>query len=157
MIEQIRFCMAKDDVRYYLNGMFLEITPKYIRTVATDGHRLAMSTMLLNECMSTLLCSIIISKQGILELLRLLTKSKNLIKVLISNNTFRICTKKFLFTTKLIDGTFPNYKNVLLEKVDVILKINVSKLKQVLLRVALLSDKQFRGVEFDINQKIVNT
>lgn len=153
IIKKTQFCMAHDDVRYYLNGMLLEIDQKIVRTVSTDGHRLALSTILLK--ISMLSCSIIISKKGILELIRLLTNKKELINVLISNNNFRICTKEFIFTTKLVDATFPNYKSILLKKSDIILKINLIVLKQALLRVSILSDKQFRSVHFYINQNIL--
>jgi len=154
MIRNTQFCMAQNDVRHYLNGMLLEIDKKTIKSVTTDGHRLALSTILLNV-VNISLCSVIISKQGILELVRLLTNTSELINVLISNNNFRVCTKEFIFTTKLIDSTFPNYKSILLKQKDIILKINLIILKQALLRVSILSDTQFRGVHFYINKNIL--
>ncbi|NOZ37869.1 MAG: DNA polymerase III subunit beta, partial [Gammaproteobacteria bacterium] len=108
LIENTQFCMAQQDVRYYLNGLLLEITQDKICAVATDGHRLALSELNGNFDV-TETRQIILPKKGVNELARLLDDSDNLLKIKLSENHILIELDDMRFTSKLIDGKFPDY------------------------------------------------
>jgi DNA polymerase-3 subunit beta len=112
LIDQTYFCMANQDVRYYLNGLLLEMNPNSLRAVATDGHRLALSE---KECEITPgdINQIIVPRKGIMELTRLLDDSDTGCLVQINNNFVRIDMGDIVFTSKLIDGRFPDYDRVI--------------------------------------------
>ncbi|WP_343128618.1 DNA polymerase III subunit beta [Buchnera aphidicola (Kurisakia onigurumii)] len=146
MICDTYFSMAVNDVRYYLNGTLLEINKKMIRMVSTDGHRMAISSFRLNIFKS--LYSIIIPRKSILELNKLLFNKSEPTKLRINKNNIQVNIQNVVFTSKLIDGQYPDYFNVLITSPKVKISINAKKLKQALLRVSILSDKQFQSVHF---------
>jgi DNA polymerase-3 subunit beta len=108
MIEKTQFSMGKQDVRYYLNGMFLEKKGTLLYAVATDGYRLGIARTSLKE--NIIPFSIVIPRKGIIELYRLLNTQPQLIRVLIGKNNIRIHIDKLIFTTQLIEGEYPDYK-----------------------------------------------
>ncbi|QCI22483.1 DNA polymerase III subunit beta [Buchnera aphidicola] len=148
MIEKTQFSMGKQDVRYYLNGMLLEIIDKSLYTVATDGYRLGISKTLLEE--NTVPFSIVIPRKGIIELYRLLNIQTQLIRILVGKNNIRIYIEDLIFTAQLIEGQYPDYKSVLLQKKNNCITFNSKLLKQSLLRAAILSHEKFCGVEIHI-------
>nr|AAG33952.1 DNA polymerase III beta subunit [Buchnera aphidicola] len=150
MIEKTHFSMGKKDVRYYLNGMLLEIIDNSLHMVATDGYRLALAKTLLNQIKKQSF-AIVIARQGIIELYKLLNVSKQSIKILIGKNNIRIFIKNLIFTAQLIEGTFPNYTSVFLKKKNNGIILNCKLLKRSLLRTAILSHEKFCGVEIHIN------
>jgi DNA polymerase-3 subunit beta len=145
LIEQNGFAMAHQDVRYYLNGMLLEIKGSQLRAVATDGHRLATSTMIVDlpEQVSK---QLIVPRKGILELARLLAEENTLVKLVIGSNHIRVFTEEFTFTSKLVDGKFPDYERVIPRNGNKIVLIDRIKLRAVLSRAAILSNEKYRGV-----------
>ncbi|PPI87654.1 DNA polymerase III subunit beta [Candidatus Pantoea edessiphila] len=155
LIETTEFSMANQDVRYYLNGIMFEIADQEIRAVATDGHRLATSFVKLNEELPHL--SIIIPRKGIIELLRLLNGENISLKIQMGLNNIRIYTKEIIFTSRLIDGCFPDYRQILHQDVKNTLEIDCVLLKQALSRAAILSNETFRGIRLQIskNQLII--
>ncbi|WP_343189956.1 DNA polymerase III subunit beta [Buchnera aphidicola] len=149
IIEKSYFCMAKNDARYYLNGLFVILKNNYIQSVSTDGYKMAISTYFLkNENYIT--NSVIIAKTGVLELLKILNEIYEKINILINNYHLKIITKEIMFTTKLIDGNFPNYRNLIIKNPDTIIEINLKLLKKTLNRISILSDSSFYGAKFYI-------
>ena len=145
MLDSTSFAMAQQDVRYYLNGLLLEVASDYIRVVATDGHRLALHT----EKMSVGVAQkhqIIVPRKGVLELARLLAEGEDEISLVIGNNHIRVKTQNYTFTSKLVDGKFPDYDRVLPKGGDKIMLGNRNLLKQALSRAAILSNEKFRGI-----------
>ncbi|MES2604513.1 MAG: DNA polymerase III subunit beta [Pseudomonadota bacterium] len=145
MLDSTSFAMAQQDVRYYLNGLLLEVAPDYIRVVATDGHRLALHT----EKMAVGVASkhqVIVPRKGVLELSRLLAEGEDDVSLVIGSNHIRVKTQNFTFTSKLVDGKFPDYDRVLPKGGDKILLGNRNNLKQALSRAAILSNEKFRGI-----------
>ncbi|MCK4709512.1 MAG: DNA polymerase III subunit beta, partial [Gammaproteobacteria bacterium] len=139
--------MAQQDVRYYLNGMLLELSGEKVRLVATDGHRLALS----EHETSTGLNSdrqLIIPRKGVLELARLLTQSDEDVMIKISQNHIRIETDNLIFTSKLIDGKYPDYNRVIPVDGNKIMTVNRELLKQSLQRISILSNEKYRGIRF---------
>ena len=104
LLDKTHFSMAQQDVRYYLNGMLLETDGKMLRTVATDGHRLALCEMDLPSKSPGQ--QVIVPRKGVLELQRLLGTEGN-VEVTVGSNHIRAQIGDVRFTSKLIDGRFP--------------------------------------------------
>lgn len=144
VIQATSFAMAVQDVRYYLNGILLELKDQQLRAVATDGHRLAMSSV--NSSVVLPNVQVIVPRKGILELDRLLEDSEESVRLSLSTNHLRAKLGDFTFTTKLIDGKFPDYERVIPRGGDKEIVADKEPLKQVLSRVAILSNEKYRGV-----------
>ena len=111
LLDKTHFSMAQQDVRYYLNGMLLEIDGKMLRAVATDGHRLALcETELEHEAKRDQ--QVIVPRKGVLELQRVLGGEGN-VEFAIGTNHVRAQIGDIRFTSKLIDGRFPEYGRVI--------------------------------------------
>ena len=111
LIDKTHFAMAQQDVRYYLNGTLLETDGKALRAVATDGHRLSWCEVQL-EGKARELQQIILPRKGVLELQRLLD-GEGEIEIAIGTNHIRVQIGEVRFTSKLIDGKFPEYGRVI--------------------------------------------
>ena len=145
MLDSTSFAMAQQDVRYYLNGLLFEVSADYLRVVATDGHRLALRTEAV-KIPTAEKCQVIVPRKGILELSRLLTDADEEVRIVIGTNHIRAHTDNFTFTSKLVDGKFPDYDRVLPKGGDKILTAIRSDLRQALNRTAILSNEKFRGI-----------
>ena len=154
LIEQTSFAMAQDDVRYYLNGALLEMKTGRLRMVATDGHRLAVCAA--PDLVNAADASVIIPRKGILELARLLDSNDDIIHLQIGNNRIRIANERFTFTSKLIDGKYPQYENVFPTSPDKIITGNRLELKRAFIRAAILSNETYRSVCLKANDNILN-
>lgn len=150
LIDSTHFSMAQQDVRYYLNGMSLETEEHTIRTVATDGHRLALCRM---EYSAATLPSrqVIIPRKGVMEITRLIEADDKLLKVQIGSNHIRIFSNDFIFTSKLVDGRFPDYRRVLPKDGDKIIQASKDILKNAFSRASILSNEKFRGVRLNLS------
>ena len=149
MIDKVAFSMAQQDVRYYLNGMLFEITSEHLRLVATDGHRLAMTTETEVAVADTSLQSIL-PRKGVLELSRLLADNDEQVSMSLGTNHMRISCGTYIFTSKLVDGRFPDYQRVLPSHADKALHAERDLLKQSFSRAAILSNEKYRGVRIQL-------
>lgn len=145
LIEDTMFAMAQQDVRYYLNGMLLEVGENTLKAVATDGHRLALKEIQ-HETGAHELKQVIIPRKGVMELARLLTSTEDKVKVQISKNHIKMRIDSILFTSKLIDGRFPDYERVVPKESSNTLKADRGALKQSLTRASILSNEKYKGV-----------
>ncbi|MAG75128.1 MAG: DNA polymerase III subunit beta [Colwelliaceae bacterium] len=150
LIESTHFSMANQDVRYYLNGMSIETEGQEIRSVATDGHRLAICKIA-DESLALPSRQVIVPRKGILEIIRLLDPVEEEIQVYLGSNHIRIIDNEYSFTSKLVDGRFPDYRRVLPRNGDKVLETNKDELKQVLSRASILSNEKFKGVRLNFN------
>ncbi len=148
LIERTAFAMAQQDVRYYLNGMLLELKAGRLRMVATDGHRLALCTA--SDAVSVGDASVIVPRKGILELSRLLDADESL-KLVIGSNHIRAANHQFTFTSKLVDGKFPEYERVLPKSADKTIVGERLELRQAFTRTAILSNEKYRGVRLKLS------
>ncbi|WMC19618.1 MAG: DNA polymerase III subunit beta [Enterobacteriaceae bacterium PC38] len=139
LIENIYFAMSNNNFEYSLNGVFLEIKKNIVQCTASDGYRLSISTFNINEELP--FCSIIIPKKSIIEIIKFL-KDKN-IKLEIGKNNIRMHSKNFIFTSKLINGNYPNYKNLLKNQKGSKFEINSDNFKEALKRVSILISEKF--------------
>ncbi len=152
LIEKTAFSMAQQDVRYYLNGLLLDISDNKLSCVATDGHRLALCQLENQSVANYPNTQVIIPRKGVLELLRLLTTSEQQVSVNINKNHIRVQSEQFIFSSKLIDGRFPDFKRVVPTHCDKTLLLKRELIKNVLSRVAILSNEKYRGIRFTLTE-----
>jgi DNA polymerase-3 subunit beta len=155
LIDRTGFAMAQQDVRYYLNGMLWEIRDKHLRVVATDGHRLAMCT-LSGKIDASDDTQVILPRKGVLELARLLLEDDADIAIVIGSNHIRATTQHFTFTSKLVDGKFPDYQRVLPRSPDKIVLGSRTDLRQAFTRTAILSNEKYRGVRLKLTSNTLD-
>ena len=153
LIDSTQFSMANQDARYFLNGMKFETEGNLLRTIATDGHRLAVCTMALNQELLT--HSVIVPRKAVLELSRLVNSSDEAVRLEIGTSNLRVSMNGIVFTSKLIDGRFPDYRRVLPRNADRILEADAEVLKRALVRAAILSNERFRGVRLALQQNLL--
>jgi len=144
LIDKTHFAMAQQDVRYYLNGTLLETDGATLRAVATDGHRLSLCEAQLGT-KGKELQQIILPRKGVLELLRLLDGDGDM-EVTIGTNHVRVQIGEVRFTSKLIDGKFPEYRRVIPPQPPRIMTAGRDALRQALQRTSILSNEKYRGV-----------
>jgi len=147
LIEKTHFSMAQQDVRYYLNGMLLETGGKHLRAVATDGHRLALCEAELDGSVEEQ--QVIVPRKGVLELQRLMTGEGSL-NIELGPNHVRIQLEGIRFTSKLIDGRFPEYDRVIPKESSNQLTAERGAFKSALQRTAILSNEKYRGIRLII-------
>ena len=144
LIDKTHFSMAQQDVRYYLNGMLLETEGKSLRAVATDGHRLALCETEL-ETRAKTSQQVIVPRKGVLELQRILGADGNL-ELAVGTNHVRAQVANIRFTSKLIDGRFPEYGRVIPANPTKIVEADRDVLRAALQRTAILSNEKYRGI-----------
>lgn len=146
LIAKTHFSMAQQDVRYYLNGTLLETDGKMLRTVATDGHRLAIAEATLAEGGKNVQPQqVIVPRKGILELQRILGAAGE-VEVAIGTNHIRLQIGDIRFTSKLIDGKFPEYGRVIPANPGKVVVVDRESIRAALQRTAILSNEKYRGV-----------
>jgi len=150
LIDSCSFAMAQQDVRYYLNGMLFELGKSWFRVVATDGHRLAMHTTGVATAVEEVQ-QIIVPRKGVLELSRLLAEpSESDVTLVFGASHVRAKLKDFTFTSKLVDGRFPDYQRVLPKGGDKTLIGDKTALRQAFNRASILSNEKYRGVHLQL-------
>lgn len=149
LIDRTGFAMAQQDVRYYLNGMLWELKEQQLKVVATDGHRLALCTLPEKVDVNGDI-QVILPRKGVLELSRLLLEEDQEIAIVIGSNHIRATTNDFTFTSKLVDGKFPDYQRVLPRSPDKIVLGSRLELRQAFTRTAILSNEKYRGVRLKL-------
>ncbi|MDO6680848.1 MULTISPECIES: DNA polymerase III subunit beta [unclassified Oceanobacter] len=143
-LDRTSFAMAQQDVRYYLNGMLFEVSTDSLRTVATDGHRLATCRVDISGPDEA--SQIILPRKGVLELAKLLTDAEMSVTLSLSGNHLRTQTENFTFISKLVDGKFPDYTRVIPKNGTNVMLADRQELRQVFARTAILSNEKYRGV-----------
>ncbi len=154
LISKTAFSMAQQDVRYYLNGLLLETGEKRLRAVATDGHRLALCD-LKAETVDDAVQQVIVPRKGVLELQRLLGEDDTEANVEFGTNHLRVTLPGIIFTSKLIDGRFPEYERVVPKGGDKVFTADRQLLKETLGRAAILSNEKYRGVRLQLSSKLL--
>jgi len=153
LIDKTHFSMAQQDVRYYLNGMLLESDGRSLRAVATDGHRLAVcEAQLEGEAKSGQ--QVIVPRKGVLELQRLLG-SEGTVQLLIGSNHVRAQIDDIRFTSKLIDGRFPEYGRVVPTNPTKVIAADRELLRQGFQRTAILSNEKYRGIRLTLRKDLL--
>ena len=151
LIDQTHFAMAQQDVRYYLNGMLLEIQPQCLRAVATDGHRLALCEVETEVALSEPV-KVIVPRKGVQELQRLLEDTTATAEIQVGKNQIKVQMDDVIFTSKLIDGKFPDYEQVIPKQAERELQCDREALRQAFSRIAVLSNEKFRGMRLQLDE-----
>ena len=154
LLQKTQFSMAMQDVRYYLNGLLLELEQNNIRFVATDGHRLAYASYSSEENYGEKK-QIIIPRKAVQELLRLLDDSDSLVQLRIGNNHLQASVGDITMTTKLIDGRYPDYNRVIPREGNRTLVVEKNEFSNAISRVSILSNEKYRGIRMSMKEDLV--
>lgn len=149
LLTKTYFAMGQQDVRHYLNGTYLDIGQNCIKSVAADGHRLAMATIE-EESIGDVEARVILPRKSVLELIRLLgNENENDVNILIGDNRFRLMASDYIFTSKLINAQYPDYKRLIPRGTTTAVG-DRDAIKHALTRASILSNEKFRGVRFQL-------
>ena len=150
LIDRTAFAMAQQDVRYYLNGLLFDLRENSLRCVATDGHRLALCEAQY-EGGAQAKRQIIVPRKGVTELQRLLEGGDRELELEMGRGHIRVKRDDVTFTSKLIDGRFPDYEAVIPIGADKEVRIDREVLRASLQRAAILSNEKYRGVRIEVS------
>ncbi|WP_031434323.1 DNA polymerase III subunit beta [Methylomarinum vadi] len=153
-LDKTIFCMANQDVRYYLNGLLLHVSNSRLKLVASDGHRLSIYDDDIGEA-TGYESRIIVPRKGVQELSRLLDDSDAEATIQFSNNNIRIFYKDLIFSAKLVDAKYPDFSRVFDQPFHNPVLIQKQLLKEALTRVSVLSNEKFKGVTLDISDNLM--
>lgn len=151
LLQQTASFMAQQDVRYYLNGLLLTVQNNELIAVATDGHRLAKSSIQLESgCPDELF--IIVPRKGVLELMRLLADEPDGVDVSIGKNHISVQHSTFSFVSRLIEGKFPDFERVIPSSASFSTQVNRDTLKDALQRVMILCSEKYKAIRFQFRE-----
>lgn len=153
MIQQVSYAMAHQDVRYYLNGLYLEAQGQALYAVATDGHRLAFTEAQVEETLEQR--SLILPDAVVNELSRLLAPSDDEeVELRLSDNALCMTLGNLRLMTKLVDGKFPDYRRVLPKRsaMSACVTFDRQALIQALQRAALMVPEKHQGIQLVFNK-----
>ena len=149
LLEQVSFAMAVHDIRYYLNGILFVAEGKQLSLVATDGHRLAFSSALLDVEVPRQ--EVILPRKTVIELQRLLSDAEGAIEMQFANNQAKFSFDGMEFVTKLVEGKFPDYNRVIPKNHQNSITLGRQALLASLQRTAILTSDKFKGVRLNID------
>lgn len=147
LIERTAFAMAAQDVRFYLNGMLLEIREDGVRCVATDGHRMAFA-----GASGDLIRSVIVPRKAVLEISRMIDSGD--VELAISGRSIRVTCGANVATCRLIEGRFPDYSS-LAQPRPVVTICDRESLINGLRSAAVLSNDKFRGIKIEMEGRAI--
>jgi DNA polymerase-3 subunit beta len=155
LIDRTRFAISTEETRYYLNGIYLHATKSddapVIRAVATDGHRLARFEMSAPEG-AVGMPGIIVPRKTVLELRKLVDEGDEAVQIALSESKIRVAIGTAELTSKLIDGTFPDYDRVIPANNDKILDVDCREFAEAVDRVSTISTERSRAVKLGIER-----
>ena len=159
LIDKTKFAISNEETRYFLNGLYFNVTNEndnnILTLVGTDGHRLAKFSHSIDRKIDNL-SGVIIPKKTIYELSKLLSETDDNIKISISSNKILFIIGDIIFISKLIDGSFPDYKRVIPNDNSNILKINRSKLLSAVDRVSTIANEKSPVIKFKLLENVLN-
>ncbi|MCL2427875.1 MAG: DNA polymerase III subunit beta, partial [Alphaproteobacteria bacterium] len=153
LVDRTRFAISTEETRYYLNGIYLHVAEseglRVLRAVATDGHRLARVEEPLPDGAGAM-PGVIIPRKTVTELRKLLDEYTGSVDVGLSDTRIRFHVGPVLLTSKLIDGTFPEYERVIPRDNDKVLRVGVKDFSDAVGRVAAISSERSRPVKLTL-------
>lgn len=155
LLEKTWFAMAQQDVRYYLNGLLLEIDTSGIRGVATDGHRLSRFDFHVPIDQCTERRSVIVPYKTVMELRRQLSATAARVHLSVGERTIQVEAGNFVTTSKLIDGRFPDYERVIGVKLGRSAVVDKDRLRSALTRASVLSNEKYRGIRMEFETDVL--
>lgn len=155
LMDKPSYAMSNEETRYYLNGIYFHAVEedgnKILRTVSTDGHRLARTQITLPNGAENI-PGVIIPKKTVHEVRKLMEAGEGDVKISLSDTKIRIAYGNGVLISKLIDGTFPDYDRVIPKENDKLLEAECKQFTHAVDRVSVISNERSRGVRFNIEQ-----
>ena len=159
LIDKTKFAISNEETRYFLNGLYFNIQLENKKTsvtlVGTDGHRLAKFSHEIDQDIEQV-SGVIIPKKTIYELSKLLSEIDEDIEIIISSNKIIFFIDNLIFISKLIDGTFPDYKRVIPENNHNLLEVNREKLLAAVDRVSTIANEKSPVIKLKLLKDIIN-
>jgi len=158
LIDKTKFAISTEETRYYLNGIFLHSLEvegvEVLRAVATDGHRLALSEMVLPDGASNM-PGVIIPRKAVLEIRKLIDEISGEVEINLSESKIRFSVGDTFLTSKLIDGEFPEYERVIPKENDKILEVRAKSFSDAVDRVSAISAEKSRSIKLNFDKGLV--
>jgi DNA polymerase-3 subunit beta len=151
VIEKTRFAISSEETRYYLMGIFLHVVDDQLRAAATDGHRLARVTVPRPDGADGM-PDVIVPRKAVQELLKLLEELEGTVEISLSPTKIRFGLGSAILTSKLIDGTFPDYNRVIPTGNDKLLKIDPKSFSSGVDRVSTIASEKTRAVKMSVDR-----
>ncbi len=159
LIDRTRFAISTEETRYYLNGIYVHAARNaaaagdipVLRAVATDGHRLARVEMPLPDGASGI-PGVIVPRKTVMEIRKLIDEAADRIEISLSENKIRFAFDQIIVTSKLIDGTFPDYERVIPVGNDKVLEVDARLFAAAVDRVATISTEKSRAVKLAVSR-----
>ena len=146
LLSLVQYAMAQQDIRYYLNGLLTIVEGGTLTVVATDGHRLALATLKIDQ--DTPRQEVIVPRKAVVELIKLLGEAEEPVRIDVHGNQVRFSFGSTLLVSKVVDGKFPDYKRVIPADYQKHFQLDRQLLLHALQRAAILSNEKFRGVRW---------
>jgi DNA polymerase-3 subunit beta len=150
LIHRNEFAMAKQDVRYYLNGMYFELQSGRLRAVATDGHRLSLANASVEGGEEEPVIMIVPTK-AVHELAKLLDNIEEPVSLIFGEQHFQVNTGSSTFVSKHIEGRYPDYERVIPRQGDKLIVCDRLELRQMLSRISILANEKFQGIRLNLS------
>lgn len=148
LFQSTHFALSQQDVRVFLNGLYLDIEANIISAVATDGHRMAINRY---SCVTSSQLKLLLPKRAVQELLRLLNGIDDETIVLCAGKAhFKVLSSQFIFLSKLIEAKFPPYAKVIPRGQDKHITIDCTLLKRALNRIVILAQEKTKAVSLHL-------
>ena len=158
LLKQVEFAMAQQDIRYYLNGLLLEVIDNKLNIVGTDGHRLSFTSTTLNQSYEK--TDVIIPRKTVIELIKLLEDSEDELTIEINTGQVNFSFGDIKLISKIIDGKFPDYHRVIPVGHQNIFSVNRVGVLTAMQRASILSNEKYRGIRMVLsnnNLKLIST
>lgn len=151
IIDKTRFAISTEETRYYLNGIYLHVIDGELKAAATDGHRLARVTVARPDGADAM-PGVIIPRKCVAELRKLLDEVDGTVEVSLSESKIRFGLGNAVLTSKLIDGTFPDYTRVIPTANDKLLKLDPRSFEEGVDRVSTIASERTRAVKMTLDR-----
>jgi DNA polymerase-3 subunit beta len=153
-LSKTQFAIAQQDARPALNGLLIEIKDQRLNFVATDGFRLAFASEIFieNQLVNN---RILLPRKTVLELLKILNNSEEMVKIQLNQQQVRFSLPDLRLTSRLIDRPYPDYEVILAHQASAIITLDCQQFKQILQRVAILYDEQYKGARLEFSPNLL--
>lgn len=158
LFKQVEFAMAQQDIRYYLNGLLLEVNEDNLNVVGTDGHRLSFTSAKLNQNYDK--TDVIIPRKTVIELIKLLNDSEEEVTLEINAGQVNFTFSEISLISKVIDGKFPDYHRVIPTGHQNTFSVDRLTVLTAMQRASILSNEKYRGIRMVLsndNLKLIST
>lgn len=158
LLKQVEFAMAQQDIRYYLNGLLLEVNQNRLNLVGTDGHRLSFTSAILNQTYEK--NEVILPRKTVIELIKLLEDNDDEVTIEIATGQVNFAFGEISLISKVIDGKFPDYHRVIPTAHSNTFTANRVEILTAMQRASILSNEKYRGIRMVLsenNLKLIST